>query len=316
MSKKAHKDEPPTADSPAGPATAILSAAHAVLSEQMARPLAPGLYLVATPIGNLADMTLRGISVLARADLVCCEDTRHSRKLLQHFAIARPLAPFHEHNEDRERARILALLGEGRSVAMISDAGTPLVADPGYKLVRAARAAGVPVWSIPGPSSVLAALTVSGQPTDSFFFEGFLPAKPSARLSRLRELALLPASLVIFESPHRIAESLVDMATALGATRSAAVARELTKLHEEVHSGTLTELADWSRSIPAKGEVVVVVGPPLPAEVSDAEIERRLAVALEGAGLSEAARGVARELGVARARVYAIGVARRGATRR
>ena len=200
-----------------------------------------GLYLVATPIGNLADMTLRALSVLSRADVIYCEDTRHSAKLLQHYAIAAKTRPFHEHNEEREIERAIRDLESGKRIAMISDAGTPLLSDPGFKLVRAAAAAGIPVISIPGPSAALTALTASGLPTDSFFFAGFLPPKQAARRARLAELSQIPGSLVIFEAPHRVAETLADMADVLG-ERPAVIARELTKLHEDIARGSLRTL--------------------------------------------------------------------------
>src|SRR5262249_28810132 len=207
-----------------------------------APPLPTGLYLVATPIGNLRDVTVRALEVLAAADLIACEDTRVTRKLLDGYGITTPLSSYHEHNAAQARPRLLARLGEGAAIALVSDAGTPLVSDPGYKLVREARAAGASVTAVPGASAVLAALTLSGLPSDRFFFEGFLPAKETARRARIGELKRIPATLVLFETGARIAASLADLAAGFG-PREAVVCRELTKLHEEVRRGNLTTLA-------------------------------------------------------------------------
>jgi 16S rRNA (cytidine1402-2'-O)-methyltransferase len=277
----------------------------------LAEPLAPGLYLVATPIGNLADMTLRALSVLARADVIYCEDTRHSAKLLQHYAIAGKTRPFHEHNEEREIARAIGDLEGGKRIAVISDAGTPLLSDPGFRLVRAAAAAGIPVFSIPGPSALLAALTASGLPTDSFFFAGFLPPKQAARRRRLAELASIPGSLIIFEAPHRLAEALADMADGLG-ERAAVIARELTKLHEHIARGTLRGLAEANAGETLKGEIVVVIGPKQADTVSDEDISTRLKEALGTMSLKDAAKALATELGVPKARVYGLGLKAKG----
>ena len=282
-----------------------------VLREQIARPLPAGLYVVATPIGNLADITLRALAVLARADVIYCEDTRHSRILLAHFAISRPTRAYHEHNAERERPRVLAELAAGRSVALISDAGTPLISDPGYKLVREAIAAGHLVTSLPGPSAILASLAAAGLATDAFLFAGFLPPKRKARQTRLAELKSVPATLVFFEAPPRLTESLGDIAAVLG-DREAAVARELTKLHEEVRRGTPAELAQWAASAAPKGEMVILVGPPLAEVVTDEAIVARLQPLLAHASLSDAARTVAHELGVPRGRVYDLGLALKG----
>jgi 16S rRNA (cytidine1402-2'-O)-methyltransferase len=190
----------------------------------------------------LGDVTLRALAVLAQADILYCEDTRHSRILLAHYGIARPTRPYHEHNAARERPHVLAQLAAGQSVALISDAGTPLICDPGFKLVRAAAEAGFPVTAIPGPSAPLAALVSAGLATDAFFFAGFLPSRCNARRTRLQELKSVPASLVFFEAPSRLADSLADLAAVLG-EREGAVARELTKMHEELRRGSLAELA-------------------------------------------------------------------------
>jgi 16S rRNA (cytidine1402-2'-O)-methyltransferase len=278
------------------------------LSVLLAQPMPAGLYLVATPIGNLGDITLRALATLARADVLCCEDTRHSAILLAHFSIARPLRPYHEHNARRERPRILAELAAGKSVALISDAGTPLVSDPGYKLVREALAAGHRVVSLPGPSAALAALTSAGLATDTFLFAGFLPARESARRTRLADLKEVQATLVFFEAPSRLAESLADIDRVLG-PRDAAVARELTKLYEEVRRGTPEELAEWAAEANPRGEMVVLVGPPLPQAVTDEAIAAKLTPMLSVMSLSEAAKTAADDLGIAKARAYEIGVA-------
>lgn len=294
-----------------GPTPAIPGAAAAraagALTQLLAKPLAPGLYIVATPIGNLGDITLRALSVLARADIVYCEDTRHSRTLFQHYAIKATLRPYHEHNAESERPRIMAGLERGQRLALISDAGTPLISDPGFKLVREAALAGHPVFSLPGASAVLSSLTSSGLPTDAFMFAGFLPNKSQARRARLTELASVPASLVFFESPGRAAESLADMAALYGA-RDACMARELTKLHEDVRRGSLTELAENASAESLKGEIVIVVGPPLTEEVSDEIIAERLTTALQSMSLKDAARAISEALGVSKARVYDLGL--------
>jgi 16S rRNA (cytidine1402-2'-O)-methyltransferase len=282
--------------------------AAAVLEHLLARALPPGLYLVATPIGNLADISLRALAALARADVVYCEDTRHSRTLFAHYSISRPLRPYHEHNAERERPRILAELAAGKSVALVSDAGTPLVSDPGYKLVRACLAQGHRVTSLPGASALLAGIASAGLATDTFLFAGFLPPRQAARRERLAELGTVPATLVFFEAPSRLADSLADMAAVLGA-REAAVARELTKLHEEVRRGTPAELAAWAERVQPKGEMVVAVGPPSAQEVTEEAIAARLAPLLGAMSLSEAAKTVADTLGVAKGRAYDIGLA-------
>ena len=227
-----------------------------------ARKAAPGLYLVATPIGNLGDITLRALEVLAGVDVIACEDTRVSRKLTGRYGIVTPLTPYHEHNAAQARPKLLARLAEGQAVALVSDAGTPLISDPGYKLVRAVSEAGHTVIALPGPSAVLAALSVAALPTDRFFFEGFLPPKHGARQKRIATLASIPATLVLFESGSRIAAALADLAGSLGA-RAAAICREMTKLHEEVKRGDLTTLArDYADGAETRGEFVIVIAPP------------------------------------------------------
>jgi 16S rRNA (cytidine1402-2'-O)-methyltransferase len=222
---------------------------------------AAGLHLVATPIGNLGDITLRALETLAGVDAIACEDTRITRRLTERYGIAAQLTPYHEHNAATARPKILARLSEGASIALVSDAGTPLISDPGFKLVREACAAGHAVTALPGPSSVLTALSVAGLPTDRFFFEGFLPAKEAARRRRLSELARIDATLVLFESGNRMQAALSDLAEIMG-SREAAICRELTKLHEEVTRATLAELAGQAGVVETRGEFVLVIGPP------------------------------------------------------
>ena len=282
-----------------------------VLAELIARPLEPGLYLVATPIGNLGDISLRALAVLASAGLIAAEDTRHSKKLLSHFGIGSELTPYHEHNAERARPKLLARIRAGQTVVLISDAGTPLVSDPGYRLVREALDQGLMVTSIPGPSAALAALTNSGLPTDTFLFAGFLPVKSGPRRTRLAELAAVPATLIFFETAPRLAKSLADMEAVLG-PREAAIAKELTKLHEAVTRAPLDQLAaEFADKETLKGEFVVVVAPPLPedSEVSDAKIVEQLNKALQTQSFRDAVREVTDTLGVKRARVYELGLA-------
>ena len=282
-----------------------------VLAGLLAVSLPAGLYLVATPIGNLGDITLRALAALAQADIIYCEDTRHSRVLLAHFAIPRALRPYHEHNAEKERPRILAELAAGKSVALISDAGTPLVSDPGYKLVRAAVAAGHGVTSLPGPSAPIAALASAGLPTDTFLFAGFLPARQGARRTRLAELKAVPATLVLFEAPTRLAECLVDIAAVLGG-REVAVARELTKLHEEVRSGLPAELAQWAAQSAPRGEMVIVIAPPAATDaVTDAAITEHLTGLLASMSVRDAAKAAATALGVSKTRTYELALSLR-----
>jgi 16S rRNA (cytidine1402-2'-O)-methyltransferase len=287
----------------------LLQRAEAALAEEMERPLLPGLYLVATPIGNLADISLRALAVLARVDLIAAEDTRHSRKLLSHFGIRAELTPYHEHNAAKERPRLLARVRAGFAVALISDAGTPLVSDPGYKLVREALEAGLQVTSVPGPSAALAALTSAGLPTDTFLFAGFLPPKGGQRRKRLEELKPVPATLIFYETASRLAASLADITEIYGA-REAAVAKELTKLHESVARGTPAELFAAIDSTELKGEFVVLVGPPNPdeAEVGDEAIMASLKQALKQESFRDAVRSVADRFKLKRSRVYELGL--------
>ena len=275
----------------------------------------PGLYIVATPIGNLADITLRAIATLANADMIYCEDTRHSRTLTAHFGIKTPLRAYHEHNAEAVRPEILASLAKGQRIALISDAGTPLVSDPGYALVRDAIASGHHVTAAPGPSAAITALTLAGLPTDTFLFAGFLPPKQQARRARLAELAAVPATLVFYEAPSRIATTLADIAETLG-DRTVAVARELTKLHEEVVRGTASDIATRFTAIEPRGEFVLLVGLPEKSVPNDKDIEGRLTVALQTMTLKDAAHVVSEALGVSRARVYDLALAIRKASPR
>jgi len=272
--------------------------------EFTARPLPPGLYLVATPIGNLADVTLRALETLAAADLVACEDTRVTARLLERYGIRTALTPYHDHNAAAARPKILARMRDGGAVALVSDAGTPLVSDPGFRLVRAAQEEGLAVTAVPGPSAVLAALAVAGLPTDRFFFEGFLPPKDAARRSRIAELARIPATLVLFEAGPRIAEALAALAEGLG-DRTAAVCRELTKLHEEIRRDTLASLARaYAAGGETRGEFVLVIAPPETRAPSAEEIDELLRQALRTQTVKDAVGAVAAATGEPRANVY------------
>jgi 16S rRNA (cytidine1402-2'-O)-methyltransferase len=274
--------------------------------------LAPGLYVVATPIGNLRDITLRALDVLRSAALVLCEDTRVTRKLLDRHHLAPKLLAYHDHNAASVRPRVLEELEKGSAVALVSDAGTPLVSDPGFKLVEAAIEAGHRVFPIPGASAALAALVSAGLPSDRFFFEGFLPPKSAARKTRLNELREIPATLIFYESGPRLAESLADMAV-LGA-RNAAVCRELTKAFEEVRRGSLAELAShYEKAETPKGEIVVVVSPPgEEAALSTDDLDARIVSAMKKLSLKDASAAIASETGVPRKEVYARALALAG----
>jgi 16S rRNA (cytidine1402-2'-O)-methyltransferase len=269
-----------------------------------AAALAPGLHVVSTPIGNLGDITLRALATLAAADLVACEDTRVTRKLLDRYAIAVPLTPYHDHNAATARPKLLKRLAEGAAIALVSDAGTPLISDPGYKLVRAAQEAGHAVTATPGASSLLAALTVSGLPSDQFFFAGFLPSKQAARRARIAELARVPATLILFETGPRIAETLLDLAAQLG-EREAAVCRELTKLHEEIRRGALATLAGDGSEQETRGEFVLVIAPPdAAASPSKEDADALLRAALARTSLKDAVGEVAVATGISRRTLY------------
>jgi len=266
---------------------------------------APGLHIVATPIGNLGDITLRALATLAGADLIACEDTRVTRKLLDRYAIGTPLTPYHDHNATAARPRLLQRLAEGAAIALVSDAGTPLVSDPGFKLVRAVQEAGYSVTSLPGASAPLAALAVAGLPTDQFFFAGFLPPKQTARRARIAELARIPATLVFFETGPRVAATLADLAAGLG-LREAALCRELTKLHEEVRRGDLETLArTYAAGGELRGEIVLVIAPPAAQEQPNADdAETLLRQALARVSLKDAVGEVALATGLSRRDLY------------
>lgn len=273
-------------------------------------PLEPGLYLVATPIGNAADITLRALDVLARADVLACEDTRRTRQLMAMHGIStgdRPVISYHDRNGAARRPRIVSWLQQGMSVAYASDAGTPLVSDPGFRLVEAAHEGGYGVHAVPGASAVLAALTVAGLPSDRFLFLGFLAPRQAARRRALEEIADLRATLIAFEAPHRAAATLSDMAEILGADRQGAMVRELTKKFEEVRRGSLGTLAAEIRETgPPKGELVLLAGPPAAeGAVSTEDLDAALAAAMEMQSLKEAVSAVARRLGLPRREVYA-----------
>ncbi len=271
------------------------------------RALTPGLYVVATPIGNIADITLRALDVLKAADAIACEDSRVTSKLLARHGIAAKLVPYHEHNAAEMRPKLLRRLAAGERIALVTDAGTPLVSDPGYKLVREAIAANLNVVPLPGPSAPLAALVLSGLPSDRFLFAGFLPAKSAGRRSALGELAAVPATLIFFESAQRLAESLADMADVLG-ERPAAVSREITKLYEETRRGSLRELAaHYAEAGAPKGEIVVCIGgADAASQAASAEsLDDRLRAALEQASVKDAAAIVSAATGLPRKQVYA-----------
>jgi 16S rRNA (cytidine1402-2'-O)-methyltransferase len=283
-----------------------------VLAGQPVEPprLAAGLHLVATPIGNLRDITLRALETLAAADAIACEDSRVTRKLLDHYGITTPLTPYHEHNAAAARPKLMARLASGEAIALVSDAGTPLISDPGFKLVRAACEAGLPVNALPGPSAALAALAVAGLPTDRFFFEGFLPPKDGARRNRIAELTHIPATLILYESGPRMGRALQALAEGLGA-RQAAVCRELTKLHEEVRRDDLAALAltyneNAKHVAEIRGEFCIVIAPPAANEgVADAdEVDALLRRALLHASVKDAVSNVAAATGRPRREIY------------
>lgn len=270
--------------------------------------LSPGLYLVATPIGAADDITLRALDILRHADLIAAEDTRQAKKLMDIHGVplaGRKMVPYHDHNGPVQRPKLLKAVAGGAALAYVSDAGTPLIADPGYKLAEEMIAAGLPVIAAPGASAVLAALSVAGLPTDRFLFAGFPPPKSAARRTFLAEVAPVPATLVFYESPRRLADALADMATVLG-DRPAAVCRELTKKFEETRRGTLADLAaDYAAADAPKGEIVVVVGPPAPDAAGAGDLDAALVAAMAEHSLKDAAAVVAGRLGLPRKQVYA-----------
>ena len=262
-----------------------------------------GLYIVATPIGNLADLSQRAIALLRAADIVAVEDSRVTGKLLNHIGLKKRMRPYHDHSSERDREDLLAAAQNG-VVVLVSDAGTPLISDPGYKLVRSAREAGIAVFTAPGPSAAIAALSISGLPTDRFLFAGFLPSKAKARADVLAELGDVKSTLVFYESGPRLGASLAAMADVLG-NRDAAVARELTKRYEEVVCGGLVELAARYADQEPKGEIVVVIGPPTEQPVETGDVDAALREALETLPVSKAAGQIAKRFGLDRSEVYA-----------
>ena len=278
----------------------------------------PGtLYLVATPIGNLADITHRALQILKDVDLIACEDTRHTRKLLQHYAINTKTVSYHEHNEQQRAAELIEQLKQGRDIAVVSDAGTPSISDPGYRLVRAAIENDIAVVPAPGPSALISALIAAGLPTDEFFFAGFLPARSNARRTRLGQLRSIPGTLIFYEAPHRLAATLTDSLEILG-EREAVVARELTKVHEEIRRGRLSELAaHYASRENARGEIVVLIDHNVIGEtVASGESVAALVDRYEEDGMDHrvALKKAARELGLSRAEAYRKLIAERGGT--
>ncbi|OAN66127.1 16S rRNA (cytidine(1402)-2'-O)-methyltransferase [Sphingomonas sp. TDK1] len=270
----------------------------------MENTLAPGLYIVATPIGNLGDLSPRASMILSQADVVAVEDSRVTAGLLRHIGVKRPMQPYHDHNADAVRPGLIARMGS-EAVALVSDAGTPLISDPGYKLVRDARAAGHTVVTIPGPCAAIAALTLAGLPTDRFFFLGFLPSKAHARAEAIAEVAAIKATLILYESGPRLAACLAALAEGLG-DREAGVAREITKKFEECVTGTLATLAARYAEAPPKGEIVIIVGPPGEAPpATEEDADTALAEALTRLPASKAAGEVAKKLGLDRKALYA-----------
>ena len=280
------------------------------MSHQTSATLKPGLYIVATPIGNLGDITVRAAEVLRACDAVACEDTRVTGKLMKHLGASKPLWRYDDHASDHDRARLVEAL-HTRAVALVSDAGTPLVSDPGYRLVRDARAAGVPVVTLPGACAAVAGLTVSGLPNDRFLFAGFLPAKDKARGDVLGELAAVPATLIFYDTAPRLAKSLAAIGEILPG-REIAVARELTKLHEECRTGSPAELIAHFEAHPPRGEIVLLIGPPTAHAPDASDAEALLMEALETLKPSQAAGKVAKATGLDRKTLYARALALRG----
>ena len=266
----------------------------------------PGLYLVATPIGNLGDITLRALETLAGADMIACEDTRITRRLTERYAIAAPLKPYHEHNAAVARPKILEKLAQGASIALVSDAGTPLISDPGFKLVREACAAGHQVIAVPGASSVLSALSVAALPTDRFFFEGFLPTRQTARRARLTELSRIEATLVLFESGSRVQNTLSDLADIMG-LRDAAICREMTKMHEDIKRAPIVELARSADRLETRGEFVLVIGPPAPGAqtMTNDALDEMLRTSLQRDSVKDAVAHAVELSGRPRREIYA-----------
>ena len=290
------------------PATADARARTYTLGQStitVSRP-SGGLYLVATPIGNLGDVTLRALETLAGCDVIACEDSRVTRKLTDRFLISTPLTPYHEHNAQAARPKLLQRLAEGAAIALVSDAGTPLISDPGFKLVREVAAAGFAITSLPGASAVLTALTVAGLPTDRFYFDGFLPPKQGARRARLKELASIDATLILFEGGSRIADALADLAEVMG-DREGAVCRELTKLHEDVRRASLATLAADAGHLETRGEFVIVVAPPAAGslQLSAGEVDDILKAAMKTQSVKDAVAHAVELSGRPKREVYA-----------
>lgn len=268
----------------------------------------PGtLYIVATPIGNLGDITFRAVETLRSVDLIACEDTRHTHKLLAHLSIKKPTVSYHEHNETERSAKLLVELNSGKSIALVSDAGTPAISDPGFRIVKLAVEARINVVPIPGPSAVITAVSAAGLPTDAFFFGGFLPARSGERKRRLQEVAEVPGTLVFYDAPHRLSRTLSDCLTILG-DRNAAVARELTKVHEEITRGRLSDLISHFDSTPPKGEIVLVIERGQGEDVSRpqrANVAKRIAeLEANGQDHRSALKQAAREFGLSRSEAY------------
>lgn len=285
----------------------LLAALEPMLRDQLGKAQSAGLYLVATPIGNLADMTLRALTTLASVDTIYCEDTRHSRILCEKYGISTRLKSYHEHNAEKRRPEILDLLKNGARVALISDAGTPLISDPGYKLVRAVTEEGFDVIPVPGPSAALAAVTASGLETNAFLFAGFMPPKTVARQAKIHSLAAVDATLIFYEAPQRVRALVADLLAGLG-DRPACLARELTKIHEDVRREPLSQLLVGLDDVPVKGECVVLVGPPRAQSVSDDQVRSLLTERLKSNSLKDAARSIADEFGLTKSHVYDVGL--------
>jgi 16S rRNA (cytidine1402-2'-O)-methyltransferase len=281
----------------------LVSGTERQFDKLCAAPLAPGLHVVSTPIGNLSDITLRALFTLAAADIALCEDTRHSRKLFSAFGIGRKLETYHDFSSEQDRERILGALRDGKSVALISDAGTPLVADPGFKLVRAALAEQINVFPVPGASAMLSALVASGLPSDQFFFGGFLPVKEKARREALEALGDAPGTLIFYESAPRIEAALKAMASVFP-VRPVVLAREITKIHEGYARGTAQELLVEIERNPPMGELVLLIGAGEAPKAEDGDIEKALMRALAEGSLKEAVEKVAKGLGVGKKKVY------------
>ncbi len=290
---------------------ALASGLQQQLEKLNAAPLAAGLYIVSTPIGNLGDISIRALFTLAAADSVVCEDTRHSRKLFSAYGIGRKLETYHDFSSERDRTRILDALREGKSVAVISDAGTPLIADPGFKLVRAAVAEGFSVFPVPGPSALLSALVASGLPSDQFFFGGFLPPKAMARRRAIEALGDIPGTLILYETPGRIEATLAALGEVLP-DRAVAIARELTKLHETLVRGTAAALLEQMKQNAPKGELVILIGSGEPRTASEADIEAALRKAMKRESVKEAVEKVVTELGVGKKKVYNLALKLKG----